>query len=80
MVRETSTDYSTFIVTWKAMMCFILFSFAILSCNTKQIIDHAYFFGETRSDVHEYNEAYFNLFLPHRGMIAIIKGSYMPCK
>ena len=31
-------------------------------------------------DEHEYNEAYFNLFLLHQGMLIIIKGSHMPCK
>ena len=31
-------------------------------------------------DEHEYNEAYFNLFLLHRGMLVMIKGSHMPCK
>ena len=31
-------------------------------------------------DEHEYNEAYFNLFLLHQGMLVMIKGSHMPCK
>ena len=32
-------------------------------------------------DEHEYNEAYFNLFLlHHQGMLVMIKGSHMPCK
>ena len=31
-------------------------------------------------DEHEYNEAYFNLFLLHQVMPVMIKGSHMPCK
>ena len=31
-------------------------------------------------DEHEYNEAFFNLFLLHQGMLVMRKGSHMPCR